>query len=503
MNKTVNDLKARLAEIHDLQTAKQLLGWDQETMMPPLGAGVRAEQLATLELFSHEKLASDEIGRLLEELREFEAGWEYDSDEASLIRVARRDHEKARRVPKELMADMWRESALAIEVWKEARRTSDFELMLPALQKNIDLKHRYVECFGDAEDPYDVLLDDYEEGMKTAEVRVVLERLKDELGPFIAAIADEQVEDSFLYASYPIARQREFALTVIERFGFRSDSWRLDESAHPFASGSSSQDIRLTTRWDENEVKGGLFACMHECGHGLYEHGIGPSLERTPLGEGVSMGLHESQSRMWENLVGRSRPFWRWAYPQMQRAFPEQLGGVEEEAFYRAVNRVRPSLIRVEADEVTYNMHIILRFELEQEILGGRLSLRELPEAWNARMEEYLGVRVPSAAEGVLQDIHWPGGSLGYFPTYSLGNVISVQIWERAREALPDLDDQFEAGEFGDLREWLGENLYRHGRKFTPKETVERVAGGPIDPEPYVRYLKGKLGEIYGAAVTA
>jgi carboxypeptidase Taq len=503
MNKTVNDLKARLAEIHDLQTAKQLLGWDQETMMPPLGAGVRAEQLATLELFSHEKLASDEIGRLLEELREFEAGLEYDSDEASLIRVARRDHEKARRVPKELMADMWRESALAIEVWKEARRTSDFELMLPALQKNIDLKHRYVECFGDAEDPYDVLLDDYEEGMKTAEVRVVLERLKDELGPFIAAIADEQVEDSFLYASYPIARQREFALSVIERFGFRSDSWRLDESAHPFASGSSSQDIRLTTRWDENEVKGGLFACMHECGHGLYERGIGPSLERTPLGEGVSMGLHESQSRMWENLVGRSRPFWRWAYPQMQRAFPEQLGGVEEEAFYRAVNRVRPSLIRVEADEVTYNMHIILRFELEQEILGGRLSLRELPEAWNARMEEYLGVRVPSAAEGVLQDIHWPGGSLGYFPTYSLGNVISVQIWERAREALPDLDDQFEAGEFGDLREWLGENLYRHGRKFTPKETVERVAGGPIDPEPYVRYLKGKLGEIYGAAVTA
>jgi carboxypeptidase Taq len=261
-------------------------------------------------------------------------------------------------------------------------------------------------------------------------------------------------------------------------------------------------DIRLTTRWDENDVKSGLFACMHECGHGLYENGISPKLERSPLGEGVSMGLHESQSRMWENLVGRSRAFWRFAYREIQRVFPDRLGRVDEEDFYRAVNKVQPSLIRVEADEVTYNMHIILRFELEQEILAGKIQLRELPEAWDARMEEYLGVRVPDVADGVLQDIHWPGGSFGYFPTYSLGNVISVQIWERAREALPDLEEQFEAGEFGDLREWLRENLYQHGRKFTPRETLERVAGGPLDPEPYVRYLKGKLGEIYGLTVT-
>jgi carboxypeptidase Taq len=503
MNKAYEELKTRFGEIHDIQSARQLLAWDQETMMPPKSAEIRAEQLATLELVSHEKLASDEVARLLDELRDYEQSLEYESDEASLIRVARRDHEKARRVPKELMAAMWRESALATEIWREARRNSDFELLLPALRKNIDLKHRYIECFEEADEPYDILLDDYEEGMTTAEVRAVLERLKEELGPFIAAIANEEVEDSFLYDRYPIERQRAFALSIIERFGFSSDSWRIDESAHPFASGSSPLDIRLTTRWDDHDAKSGLFACMHECGHGLYEHGIRFALVRTPLGEGVSMGMHESQSRMWENLVGRSRPFWRFAFPEIQRAFPDQLGGVEEESFYRAINKVKPSLIRVEADEVTYNMHIILRFELEQEIMAGRIDLRELPEAWNARMEEYLGVRVPDDADGVLQDIHWPGGSIGYFPTYSLGNVISVQIWERAREALPDLDDQFEAGEFGDLREWLGANLYRHGRKFTPKETLERVAGGPIDPEPYVRYLKGKLGEIYGVTVTA
>jgi len=290
--------------------------------------------------------------------------------------------------------------------------------------------------------------------------------------------------------------QHEFSLRVIERFGFNRDSWRLDRSVHPFASGPSPDDIRLTSRYSKTDLTS-LFSAMHECGHGLYENGVDRALTRTTLGTGTSLGLHESQSRMWENLVGRSRPFWRHWYPELQAAFPS-LGKVEEESFFRAINRVHPSFIRVDADEVTYNLHVILRFEIEQDILTGRLPLRDVPEAWNARMKEYLDVDVPEDRLGVLQDIHWSFNSFGYFATYALGNVISVQIWERALSDLPDLEQQIEAGEYLQLREWLRDKLHRHGRKFTPKETLERVVGGPIDPQPYLRYLKGKLAETAG-----
>jgi carboxypeptidase Taq len=283
---------------------------------------------------------------------------------------------------------------------------------------------------------------------------------------------------------------------LLDRFGFRPDSWRLDPTVHPFASGTCPTDIRITTRYFPDRLDS-LFSTMHEFGHGLYEHQVDPALDRTPLCRGASMALHESQSRMWENLVGRSLPFWRFFYPQLRDRFP-QLERVGLETFYGAVNKVQPSLIRVEADEVTYNLHIILRFELEQELMGGEIELRDLPEAWNARMKEYLGIDVPNDAVGVLQDVHWSFGGIGYFPTYSLGNVVSAQIWEKVRDAIPDLDEQFERGEFGALREWLRENLHRHGRKFTPQDTLQRVVGGPIEAGPYVRYLKDKLGQIYG-----
>jgi len=303
--------------------------------------------------------------------------------------------------------------------------------------------------------------------------------------------------------AYPLALQNRAELEIIRAFGFTDDAWRLDPTVHPFATGTAIDDIRITTRYFPDKLDG-LFATMHEFGHGLYEHQIDPALERTPLARGVSLGLHESQSRMWENLVGRSLPFWRWAFPRLQETFPDALGALDAEGWYREINRVQPSLIRVEADEATYNLHIILRFELEQELLAETVPLEQLPEEWNRRMWEYLGIEVPDDTRGVLQDVHWSSGSLGYFSTYALGNLMSAQIWARVTADLPDLHAAVEQGEFGGLRDWLREKLHRHGRKFTPGETLERVIGSPeIDPEPYVRYLRAKLAGLYGISAAA
>ncbi|HSC91905.1 MAG TPA: carboxypeptidase M32 [Gaiellaceae bacterium] len=490
-NPTFDRLRTRLAEIHDLRSATALLYWDQQTIMPPAGAATRAEQIATLSRMTHELFVAEDTGRLLEELRGFEESLEPDSFEASLIRVTRRDYEKAVRVPAELRAEMSRAGSQGMQVWAAAKAASDFASFLPALERNLDLRFQYVACFDPADEPYDILLDDYEEGMKTAEVRRIFAELKEELVPLIAASRGREPEE--LEAAFDVDAQRALSHEVLDLFGHRPDAWRLDPTLHPFASGGGIDDIRITTHYEPNDLDS-LFATMHEYGHGLYEHQVAPELDRTPLASGVSLGLHESQSRMWENLVGRSLPFWRFFYPRLQERFPAALGGVELETFYRFVNQVRPSLIRIHADEVTYNMHIILRFELEQEILAGTVALRDLPEEWNRRMWEYLGIEVPDDAHGVLQDVHWSGGSMGYFPTYSLGNVMSVQIWERAKEELTEVDEQIERGQFAPLREWLGEHLHRYGRKFTPAETLELAAGGPIETGPYLRYLKDKHG---------
>jgi carboxypeptidase Taq len=486
-------LRGRLAEVSGLTKAATLLVWDQRVMMPPGGAEARAEALGTVSRLAQERFIDDEIGRLLEELRGLEETSDYDSFEASLVRTTRREYEKARRVPPELVGEMRRASALGIAAWGPAKEQSDFEQLRPQLETLVELRHRYVGCFPPPDETYDLLLDDYEPLMKTAEVREVFTELKQELVPLIEEIRDAgEVNDSFLYGDFDPATQRALGLEILHAFGYRENEWRLDETAHPFMTTPGAADIRLTSNFRPNDLSS-LFACMHEFGHGVYEWGVDRSLARTPLHSGVSLAVHESQSRTWENLVGRSRAFWRWFYPRLQRSFSAQLGGVDEEAFYRAVNKVQPSLIRIDADEVTYNLHIILRFELEQDLIDGRLAVADLPEAWNARMEEYLGVPVPDDASGVLQDMHWPGGSLGYFPTYALGNVISVQIWQRALEDLGDLDERFERGEFGDLREWLREHLYVLGAKFTPQETIERVTGSRIDAKPYVQYLREKL----------
>ena len=494
-----DELRRRLAEISDLARASAILGWDQQTMMPPRGAPGRAEELATLGRVIHERFTSPEIGRLLDELSEFEQEHPYDSFEASLVRVARADWEKARKVPVDLRAEMSRAASLGHPVWVKARRENDFASFLPVLRENLELRRRYIACFdGDYDEPYDAALDDFERGMKTAEVRGLFQYLKEHQAPLVLAVADAEPLPQPAARVFPLELQRQFELEVVRRFGFDDEAWRLDPTVHPFASGAGMQDIRITTRYFEDNLDG-LFATMHECGHGLYEHQIDKALERSPLARGVSLGVHESQSRMWENLVGRSLPFWRFFFPRLQELFPDALRGYDADRWYREVNAVAPSLIRVDADEATYNLHIILRFELEQDLLAERFPLEQLPEEWNRRMWEYLRIEVPDDTRGVLQDVHWSGGQLGYFPTYALGNLISAQLWERIGNDLPDLHDSFERGDFGDLREWLRDNVHRHGRKFMPAATLERAVGASrIDPEPYVRYLRHKVGEIYG-----
>jgi carboxypeptidase Taq len=489
------ELRALAGEIWDIEKASGLLSWDEETGMPPGGARARAEQKATLQRLAHERWISDELAALLEDLRPFEAEHDHDSDEASLIRVMRHDHEKARRVPVELHAEIVREGSLGYQAWLEARAREDFSILLPHLE-------RYVECFGPQDDPYDALLDDYEPGMKTSDVDPVFEQLKAALVPMIAAVRDtEPVDDSCLHGTFAPDAQRRFALWAMEQWGFDPRTWRLDGTVHPFATAFATTDIRLTTRFQPEHL-GGVIACLHEFGHGIYERQVSPTLERTPLASGVSAAMHESQSRMWENLVGRSLATWRVFYPKLQEELP-QFADVPLTTFHRAINKVQPSLVRTEADEVTYNLHIILRYELERQMLSGELPLAELPEAFNAKMRAYLGLDPPNLVHGVLQDAHWSDLGFGYFPTYSLGNVISVQIWERAQGDLGDLEEQFERGEFAPLREWLGEHVHSCGRKFTAAETVERTAGGRIDPAPYVTYLERKLRDVFGAAVPA
>jgi carboxypeptidase Taq len=393
---------------------------------------------------------------------------------------------------------MVRAGALGNQIWIEAREKSDFASFLPALERNLELKRQYVECFEWDDSPYTPLLDDYERFMTTSEVAEVFGAIRPVLSELVKQAP--RIDASFFDQHFPEELQRAFAERILATLGFEEGSWRLDTTVHPFCTSFSIRDVRLTTRYHEAGLES-LWSTMHEAGHGLYAHGIAPSLERTPLAASPSLGLNESQSRTWENLVGRSRPFWTHWYEPLQDTFPDQLGDVGFDAFLAAINRAEPGLIRVEADETTYSLHVILRFELEQRLIEGTLDPKDLPEAWNAAMDELLGIQVPDDAHGVLQDIHWSYGGMGYFPTYALGNVISLQIWAVVREAIPDLDAQLEAGELEGLSSWLRENLYALGRKFTPKETLERLTGSPaIDPEPYLAYLRDKVAALPAGA---
>ncbi len=498
MSKPLEKLEERLRKISDLERIGRVLSWDQQTMMPPAGSDHRADHLATMRRLAHELLIADETGSLLDELRPLEESLEADSDDAALIRVTRRDYEKAVRVPTDLRAEMTHAAAQARPVWVRAKAESNFELFLPALERNVELRRRYVDCFEGVDEPYDILIDDFEPYTTTAEVREIFDELKAELVPLIAELRDSEVDDSFLSGHFPVERQELLAKEVVGLFGFRPGTWRLDPTEHPFASGAGVDDVRITTNYDAQTMKS-FFSTMHEYGHGLYSHQLPRHLERLPTGNACSLGIHESQSRLWENLVGRNPQFLRFFYPRIQETYPEQLSGVELDRFVAGINCVQPSLIRIKADEVTYGLHVILRFELEQDLINGRVELRDLPRVWNERMHDYLGVDVPDDAHGVLQDTHWASGLIGYFATYLLGSVMSVQIWEKALEDVPDLEDRVERGDFAALRGWLGEHVHAYGRKFSPQETLERATGSQIDAKPYLAYLRAK----YGAGVAA
>lgn len=499
MSEKMQQLKTLLAEIADLNAVQALLGWDQQTYMPQGGGEARGNQLATIGTISHQKFTSDEIGRLLDDLeKEFE-GADSDADELRLLDVTRHDYERATRVPSEFVAEFAVVTSRAFEAWVEARGKSDFSIFWPHLEKVVELNQRYVSFFPPADHPYDVLLDQFERGMKTADVKAIFDALRPRQVELLRAIAAKpQMDDSFLHVEYDEKKMWDFSEVIATRFGYDWERGRQDKAAHPFTTNFSINDVRITTRYEDDNPANMLFSTMHETGHALYELGSNQAYERSPLAGGTSLAVHESQSRMWENLVGRSLPFWEHFYPEFRKVFPAQVGNVDLQTFYKGINKVEPSLIRVNADEATYNMHIMLRLELEISMVEGAVRVKDLPEIWNAKMEEYLGIQPPDDAKGVLQDVHWSGGALGYFSTYALGNLISAQLWEQITADIPDLDDQFRKGEFGALLAWLREKIHVHGRKYEPQELVQRVTGSKIDPDAYVRYLKQKYSDIYG-----
>ncbi|WP_448335340.1 carboxypeptidase M32 [Bellilinea sp.] len=499
MQEKLNLLKEKMATIWDLSMIGALMGWDQQTYMPPKGAEERGEQMATLSRLVHEMATSDEVGKLLDELVPYAQTLDPDSDDARLIKLAKREYDKQTRVPAEKVAEYARVTTMAQGAWVQARSESNFALFQPHLEKIVELRREYASYFAPYDHVYDPLLDDFEPGLKTAEVQEIFARLRPQQVELIQAIATRpQVDDSFLHLKYDDQKQWNFGVEVATRFGYDWQAGRQDRSAHPFTTSFGIRDVRITTRVIEDQLPSALFGTMHETGHALYQQGIDWKYRRSALGGAASLAVHESQSRMWENLVGRSRAFWRFFYPRLQEYFPQQLGNVSMEAFYKAINKVEPSFIRVEADEATYNLHIMLRLELEIALMEGSLEVKHLPEAWNTRMKEYLGITPPNDRLGVLQDIHWSGGMIGYFPTYALGNLISVQLWEKILQDIPNLEEQIERGEFSALLGWLREKIHRHGSKFEPQELVEKVTGSKIDPQPYIRYLNTKYRDIYG-----
>jgi carboxypeptidase Taq len=494
------ELKQRLLEISDLESVSSVLSWDHATYMPEGGAAARARQGALLSSLRHERSVDPALGKLLDDLMAYAEGLPYDSDEASLIRVARRDFEKARKLPAGYVARASALRSASYDAWTKARPANDFAGMQPYLERSVDLAREYAGYFAPYDHVADPLIDDAEEGMTAAMIADLFSQLKVQLRPLVDAIcAENDPGDNCLQGYFDKAAQIGFSLSVVRWFGYDLARGRIDETHHPFCSKFSLGDIRITTRVYEHQFGPALFAAMHEAGHAMYEQGVAPELEGTPLGSGASWGVHESQSRLWENLVGRGRPFWEYFYPLLRNAFPDQLRGVDIEAFYRAINKVRRSLIRTDADEVTYNLHIMMRFGLELELLDGRLQVKDLPEAWRARMRADLGIAPADDRDGCLQDVHWYGVSTvgGGFQSYTIGNILSAQFYDAATKAHPEILDEIAKGAFGTLLGWLRTHLYRHGRKFPLGELVPRVAGAPMSIAPYIDYLRKKYGEIY------
>ena len=502
MKEKLAELKRRLLEIDDLNAATAVLNWDQTTYMPPGGAAARGRQLATLSQLAHEKFIDPEVGRLLEALRPYAETLPYDSDDASLIRVTQRQYDKSTKIPSELLGAFYAHSAAAYQKWTEARPANDFTAVQPYLEKSLDYSRQIADCFPGYDHIADPLIDFSDEGMKAESVRALFAELRAELVPIVQAIvAQPPADNSCLLQAYPEADQLAFGQKVIKAYGFDFQRGRQDKTHHPFMTKFALGDIRITTRVKPNNLSEALFSTLHEAGHAMYEMGIKPELDGTPLANGTSSGVHESQSRLWENLVGRSRPFWDHYYPELQAAFPEQLNAVSPDAFYRAINRVERSLIRTDADEVTYNLHVMIRFDLELALLEGSLDIKDLPDAWQARYQSDLGLQAPDNRDGVLQDVHWYGGFIGgAFQGYTLGNIMSAAFFDQAVQARPTILSDMRQGDFAALHGWLKENIYQHGSKFTANELIEQVTGAPLAIAPYIRYLRTKFGDLYHLA---
>jgi carboxypeptidase Taq len=493
------ELKYRLLEMNDLRAAGALLGWDHATYMPKYGAVARARQGATVSKLVHEKSIDPNLGKLLDTLEPHADALPRDSDDARLIRVARRDFERAIKVPAEYVARASAFGSASYDAWTRARPANDFATMRPFLEKAVDLGREYADFFAPYTHVADPLIDVADEGMTTASVQSLFAALREALVPIVRAIAGKpSIDDDCLRGTFDEPAQLDFGLSVAKRIGYDLDRGRLDKTHHPFCTTLSAGDVRITTRVDKRDIGQSLFSILHEAGHALYEQGISAELEGTPLGSGTSAGVHESQSRLWENMVGRSRAFWEHYFPVLQGIFPDQFRGLKAESFYHAINKVERSLIRTDADEVTYNLHIMMRFDLEVDLLEGRLRVKDLPEAWRERVHADLGLVTPDDRDGCLQDVHWYAGAIGGgFQGYTIGNILSAQFYDAAVKAHPEIPREIAMGEFSTLHQWLRAHVYQHGRKFRSDELVERATGSEMNIAPYLSYLRHKYGELY------
>ena len=500
MTPPLAELKNRLHEVYDLNMAAALLRWDQTTYMPPGGATARGRQIALVSRIAHEKFTDPELSRLLDAAERGLAGAAYDSDDASLIRATRRELELAVRVPPAFVGELNDHAARSYQAWTAARPANDFASVRSMLEKNLELSRRLADYFPGYEGIADPLINFSDYGMKASDIRRIFGELRKRLVPIVQAItAQPPADDRCIRQHAPEADQFAFGIEVIKAFGYDFNRGRQDKTHHPFMTKFSLGDVRITTRCREDEITDALFSTLHESGHAMYEQGIAMEYEGTPLANGTSSGVHESQSRLWENLVGRSLPFWRHFYPRLQQVFPKQLEGFPLDTFYRAINRVERSLIRTDADEVTYNLHVMIRFDLEVDLLEGKLAIKDLPEAWRARYQSDLGIASSDDKDGVLQDVHWFAGPIGgQFQGYTLGNILSAQIFAAAERAKPEIPEQIGQGRFDTLHGWLRENLYRHGSKYTASELIERVTGSPMSIEPYIAYLWKKYQPLHG-----
>lgn len=489
------ELLSHLNRIHHLETVAGLLGWDEQVNLPPDSADMRARQHAVMAETRHAAATATRLGELLTTLEQSAA--ELDADQRVVVREARRDYDRATKLPADFVREKAAQSSIGYHAWAKARAASDFAGYAPVLEKNLELAKREAAYLGWGDRPYDYMIDKHDPGMTAAAITKLFTELKAELVPLVRRITASPVKPQReLLRGFPVEAQRDFLREVTGKLGFNYGRGRIDVSLHPFCSGSGA-DIRMTTRFNADEPLDSLFSSIHETGHGLYEQGLPIEHHANALGQAAGMGVHESQSRLWENQVGRSREFWRHFEPRFRATFPEQTKAVASDELYLAINAVAPTLIRVDADEVTYNLHIILRFEIEQRLFAGTLAVRDLPEAWNALAQELLGLTPANDREGVLQDVHWSDGAFGYFPSYCLGNMLAAQLWYRALELHPKLPEDFAAGNFGWLLNWLHENVHALGKRYPLPELARRVTGEELSPRALLRYLQERYVPLY------